>query len=134
VNEEMKKGLIFIGQLVILSIINEAGTLMVQLVHLPIPGSVAGMIILFILLTGGVVPLKCVDGIGTFLLKHLSFFFIPIAAGLMTLGPVFLASGWKILFTLTVSAMTGMAAAGLSSQSIARMKELKKNEHHHHHL
>jgi holin-like protein len=134
VNENMKKGLIFIGQLVLLSIINEAGTFMVELFHLPIPGSVAGMIILFILLTTGVVPLKWVDVTGTFLLRHLSFFFIPIAAGLMTLGPVFLASGGKILFTLVVSAMTGMAASGISSQSIARMKELKKNEHHHHHL
>ncbi|MED1201724.1 CidA/LrgA family protein [Heyndrickxia acidicola] len=130
----MKKWLKFIGQFAILTIINEAGALLMELLHLPIPGSVAGILILFVLLSAGLIPLEWVEGAGSFLLRHLSFFFIPIAAGLMTLGQVFLTSGIKIIITLMVSTMTGMAAAGISSQSIARMKERKKNEQHHHHL
>ena len=74
------------AQLFLLWIIYYLSTLGVEFFHLPIPGSVLGMIILFILLSTGIIKEHWLSTVANPLLKHLSFFFIPIAVGLMEWG------------------------------------------------
>ncbi|WP_053955238.1 CidA/LrgA family protein [Inediibacterium massiliense] len=50
---------------------------------LPIPGSILGMLILFMLLVFNIVKLEWVENCSDFLLKHLAFFFIPSGVGLI---------------------------------------------------
>ena len=117
---------IFISQLFVLWLLNELGSIIVQWLHLPIPGNVLGMILLFILLLTGVIKLNWVDQASSFLLKHLVFFFIPITVGIMTLGPMFLENGLSLIVILIISAILGMVVTGGSAQLLAKNREVSK--------
>lgn len=69
---------------------------------LPVPGNVLGMILLCFLLGTGLLPERLISRGATFLLRHLVFFFVPIAVGLMNFGAVFLDHG-MILFCAIVA-------------------------------
>lgn len=64
---------------------------------LPVPGNVLGIILLYFLLCSGLLPERLVSRGAAFLLRHLVFFFIPIAVGLMNFGDVFLEHGLILL-------------------------------------
>src|SRR5690625_255983 len=78
----IKRVLIFLLQLGMLWLIYQVGSIIVQYLHIPIPGNVLGMIILFISLITGVIKLKWIERAASFLLKHIVFFFITITVGI----------------------------------------------------
>ncbi|MGV3465727.1 MAG: CidA/LrgA family protein [Heyndrickxia sp.] len=127
----MKKiGIIFF-QLFILWGLNEAGTMIVNFTHIPLPGNVVGMVLCFFLLLTGIIKLKWIDTTASFLIRHLAFFFIPISVGLMTLGSIFLKKGFVLLFILCVSAIIGICSSGYLSQRFMRSEGEKIHDHHH---
>lgn len=77
------------------------GNLLHDLLNLPIPGSVLGMVLLLIFLLTGVIKLSMIEDVSNFLLKHLSFFFIPAAVGLITCFTI-LEGKWTALFIISV--------------------------------
>jgi len=117
---------IFILQLFVLWLINELGLLIVQWLHLPIPGNVFGMILLFILLVTGVFKLEWVNEASSFLIKHLVFFFIPITVGMMTLGTILLQNGLSLIVILIVSAVIGMVVTSGMAQLLGKKREVSK--------
>ncbi len=119
----MKKFVIIILQLCLLWFLNELGYFLVEALNLPLPGNVLGMVILFGLLMTGVVSLKWVEEASSFLIKHLAFFFIPIAVGLMNFGPLFFQNGIFLVIVIIGSAAVGIYVTGLVSQVLAEKKE-----------
>lgn len=101
-----------ISQLSFLWIIYYLSTLLVTTCHLPIPGSVLGMLGLFILLTTGIVKEEWLTTVANPLLKHLAFFFIPIAVGLMEWGELFLEKGYLLFFPLVLSTIVALLITG----------------------
>ena len=87
--------------------------------HLPVPGNVLGMLILFALLTTGVVKLEWIAGAADLLTKHLAFFFIPVAVGLMQWGDLLWRTGHWLLLALIVSTLAGLATTGGLLQLLA---------------
>lgn len=130
----MKKVLIFSAQILILMVIYQIGSEITRFFHLKIPGNVIGILLLLGLLWTRVLKVEQIDIASTWLLKHLSFFFIPIAVGLMTLGPIFLHKGVMILFVLVTSAFIGLLSAGKTTQSVIMKKEKVKVNNHDHSL
>ncbi len=108
----MKKGVIIIGQLFLLWVIYYASTWLVTFFHVPLPGSVLGMIVLFTLLATGIVKEEWLLAATTPLLKHLSFFFIPIAVELMEWGDLFLQKGHLLFLPLVVSTLVALLVTG----------------------
>lgn len=98
---------------------NIAGGLGVKALALPIPGNLAGMILLYALLSLGIIKVSWLDATGSFLVKHLAFFFIPVAVGVMDAGGLLAAHGIGITLTLLISAILGIALSGLVAQSLA---------------
>jgi holin-like protein len=96
--------------------LNFAGFWVVQKTALPIPGNLVGMLTLFVLLVAGVVRVSWFELTGSFLIKHLAFFFVPITVGLMNAGPLLIAHGIGIILVLTISAAGGILLTGLISQ------------------
>ena len=96
--------------------LNFAGVWAVKQAALPIPGNLVGMLALYALLALGVVKLAWFDLTGSFLLRHLAFFFVPITVGLMNSGPLLLAHGLAIMLVLALSAAVGILLAGFVSQ------------------
>jgi holin-like protein len=109
-----------------LILINKAGFYIVELFELRIPGNVLGMIILFVLLWTRVVRLEWFASAGDFLVKHLSFFFVPISVGLMTLGGLIAENGIQLAVILVLSAIIGMVFAGGTSHVLIKRKEGKE--------
>ena len=128
----MKSGLFIILQLLLLWAINSLGYFIVDFLHVPIPGNVMGLLILFILLVTNVIPIRWIEQASSLLIKHLAFFFIPIAVGLMALGAVFLNSGISLFISMFISIMLGIYLTGIVSQSVSRKEEGAKNENSHH--
>jgi len=114
----LKLGLQVVGLWVIFTLSNAV----VARLGLRIPGNILGLVLLFVLLSAGIVKERWVSGATTLLTRHLAFFFIPITVGLMGLTDVFVANGAAIVSTLVVSAVLGICVAGFTSQALAARK------------
>jgi holin-like protein len=112
--------ILVLAQLCIFWAISELGRALVTFFGIPFPGNLAGMLILLLLLASGIVRPAWVDPGATLLLRHLAFFFVPIAVGLMTLGEVLQAQGIPLLLVVLASAGAGILASGLVTQTAAR--------------
>ncbi|MCP3740936.1 CidA/LrgA family protein [Rossellomorea sp. BNER] len=112
-------------QLLLLCLLYEVGNGLVALFHLPIPGNIIGMLILFIFLVTGIVKLEWIFDVSNFLLKHLAFFFVPFAVGVMAFGDLFLQNGWTIVLLLLISIFIGMIFTGLTAQLVMKGREDK---------
>jgi holin-like protein len=100
--------------------LNWAGVWVVEKTALPIPGNLVGMVALYALLALGIVKLAWFEAAGSFLIRHLAFFFVPITVGLMDAGGLFATHGFAILFILAASAGIGILLAGWVSQFLLR--------------
>jgi holin-like protein len=117
---KMIKILRFIVQVILLWVISWLGNQIAQLSGLPIPGSVVGMILLFGLLCCGIIKLQHIQVAANFLLKHLTFFFIPIAVGLMNWGSLFYDNALILGLSIIISASLAFLTVGFLTQWLQR--------------
>lgn len=97
----------------LLLVLQLIGEVLARVLHLPVPGPVLGMALLFIALVirGKPVPRKMSDVVGG-LLEHLSLLFIPAGVGVILYLGV-LAEHWLTLsVTLLLSALITIAVTG----------------------
>jgi holin-like protein len=114
------------GQTFLLWIIYYLSTLIVNYFHIPLPGSVLGMIILFTLLSAGIIKEQWLSAAVHPLLKHLSFFFIPIAVELMQWGDLFIKQGYLLFLPLVVSTLVALLATGGVVQFLTNCNQSKE--------
>lgn len=124
----MRNFLKIVGQLFLLWLIYYLSTLCVATFHLPIPGSVLGMITLFTLLSTGLIKEQWLSTVANPLLKHLAFFFIPIAVGLMEWGDLFLEKGYLLFFPLVISTLVALLTTGGVVQFLMTSHHIEKKE------
>lgn len=122
----MKNSLKIIGQIFLLWVIYYLSTWVVQFFHIPLPGSVLGMILLFILLSTGILKEQWLSAATNPLLKHLSFFFIPIAVELMNWGDLFMQKGHLLFIPLVVSTLVALLTTGGIVQFLIKSHQVKK--------
>ena len=115
-----RKLLIIISQLALLALINRAGYMLAHRLSLRLPGNLVGMLILLALLSARLVRLEWIEEGASILIRHLAFFFIPIAVGLIAFKEVFLENGFAILGTLIVSATAGILLCGFIAQAFKK--------------
>lgn len=89
-----------------------AGETLVRLLGVPVPGPVAGMVILLVglVIAGG--PGESLRRAGTGLLGYLTLFFVPAGVGLVTHGPRLAADWLPILVAIVVSTLATMLLVG----------------------
>lgn len=80
-----------------------------------VPGSVIGMVLLLVLLVTKVIRVEWIEDSAGYLTKHLAFFFIPIAVGLMAYGALLKSIGIPLLVTLLISLTVGIVVTALVS-------------------
>lgn len=106
------------------------GEILKYFLPLPIPASIYGMMILFIGLLTGIIPLEAVKDVGKFLIEIMPVMFIPAGVGLMSswvnLKPVLL----PVSIITVVSIVTVMIATGRTSQCIIRRGKKKEETRH----
>jgi|SRR6516162_3982684 len=100
------------GQVGLLGAIFAVSNVVVTRLHLRVPGNIVGMLLLLALLSTGVVQERWVAAAAGLLTKHLAFFFIPIAVGLMDWGGLLWQVGHWLLLAIVVSSIVGIVTSG----------------------
>lgn len=104
------------------------GELLSSALHLPIPGNILGMIILFVLLCTKIIKVDDISNVTSFLLDHLSFFFIPAGVGLMTSMEIIKATWWQLLIVCISTTVIIIGSTGVIVQAVSkRTKERSAN-------
>ncbi len=120
----------YLRQFLIILAISFIGEILKYFLPLPIPASIYGMMILFIGLLTGIIPLEAVKDVGKFLIEIMPVMFIPAGVGLMSswvnLKPVLL----PVSIITVVSVVTVMIATGRTSQWIIRRGKKKEETKH----
>lgn len=97
-----------------------AGEVIAQLTGWPIPGPVIGMILLFVtLLIRGEAP-EGLQQTARGLLKHLSLFFVPAGAGVVTYLTLIQREWLPLSAALVGSTVLAMAVTALTMQALVR--------------
>ncbi|RHW41652.1 CidA/LrgA family protein [Neobacillus notoginsengisoli] len=125
----LKQFVVFLAQLLCIWAIYMVSVYITDFYHLTIPASVLGMVILFFLLASGIVKVRSIEMAGAFLNKHLGFFFVPIAVGLMDFGGLIKTSGLQIFIMIAGSTIVGLLLTGSLTQLLAK-GERKQHERH----
>ncbi len=99
------------------------GTWVQQVFGLFIPGSVIGLILLFILLMAGIIKAPWVEDGARFFIKHLALFFIPATVGVINYLDLFSGEGLLLVVIGLVSTLMVMISAGHVSQLLIEHKE-----------
>lgn len=123
----MKKltiGLLQVAGLTVFSMLINALT---SLLHIPLPGSIIGMLILFLLLESGVVRLNWVEVGASWLLAELLLFFIPSAVGVMKYSSLLEADGLQVLAVVLIGTFAVIAGSGLLTGAIYKVKERRES-------
>jgi Putative effector of murein hydrolase LrgA len=99
------------------------GDLIHNYFNLPIPGNVLGMVMLLILLLTGVIKLTMIEDVSNFMLKHLSFFFIPAAVGLITCFTILEGKWTALMFISVVSTFIIAIVTGMTVQILMKRRQ-----------
>ncbi|MDN4527146.1 CidA/LrgA family holin-like protein [Fictibacillus fluitans] len=112
------KAIRIILQIAILFAFSLIGEGVNNLLHLPVSGSIVGLILMLICLTFKIVPVKIVEDGASFLLSFLPLLFIPAMAGVMNYPALFSGNGLVLLLIVVLSTLVTMVAAGIASQML----------------
>lgn len=119
-----------IVQLALLYVISFIGGVLHNLLHIPLPGSIIGLVLLFIGLSVKVIPAKWMEDGAGFILAYLPLFFIPATVGVINYPSLLSWSGALLLVVVVISTMITMVAAGTMSQVLEkqRLKRMGKKK------
>ncbi|MDR3597631.1 CidA/LrgA family protein [Clostridium sp.] len=101
------------------------GEVLSSALHLPVPGNILGMVILFILLCTKVVKVENISNVTDFLLNHLSFFFIPAGVGLMTSLDIIKSTWWQLSLVCLITTSIIIGTTGTIVQVISKERKSK---------
>ncbi|MCG1605706.1 CidA/LrgA family protein [Staphylococcus epidermidis] len=121
--EKAKFVIKFILQLALIMLITFIGTEVQKLLHIPLAGSIVGLMLFFLLLQFKIVPESWINVGADFLLKTMVFFFIPSVVGIMDVASNITMN--YILFFIVI--IIGTCLVALSSGYIAEKMLEKSN-------
>ncbi len=102
------------------------GTWIQQYFNLFIPGSVIGLILMFLLLTTGICKASWIEKGARFMITHLVLFFIPATVGLLNYYYLFKGNGILLILITFFSTLLVMIASGKTSQMLAKRRDGSK--------
>lgn len=121
--EKAKFVIKLILQLAFIMLITFIGTEVQKLLHIPLAGSIVGLMLFFLLLQFKIVPESWINVGADFLLKTMVFFFIPSVVGIMDVASNITMN--YILFFIVI--IIGTCLVALSSGYIAEKMLEKSN-------
>ncbi|MDQ0229979.1 CidA/LrgA family protein [Metabacillus malikii] len=93
-----------------------------QIIALPLPAPMIGLVLLFICLLIGIVKLEWVENVGNWLLAELLLFFIPSAVGIINYQDIFSLMGLESIFLIGLSTFIVIATTALTAEFIDKKK------------
>ena len=90
--------------------------------HLPLPGTLVGMILLFLLLCSGIIKLNWVEQGAAVLIGELLLFFIPSAIGVIQYTQLFGSTGAMLLGVIVTSIVTLLISVTIITLSVMKLR------------
>ncbi|MEK4698727.1 CidA/LrgA family protein [Solibacillus sp. FSL R7-0668] len=116
-----------IAQIGIIIVFYLVGQAIVDITGIIIPGSIIGLVLLWLALYLKVLNVKYIQQGASFLLLYLTLFFIPSTVAVINYPELLTISGGLLILAVIISTLVTMAITGKVSQLIEK-KELQKKE------
>lgn len=123
IGDKLERGDLFLKvlkQFFIILSISCVGEILNMFLPLPIPASIYGMVLLFVLLYTGILKLEDIKDTGMFLIEIMPVMFIPAGVGLMSSWGVLKPVLIPVSIITIVSTILVMAAGGKVTQFIIK--------------
>ena len=115
----------YIRQFGIILLITFIGEIMHELIPIPVPAGIYGIVLLFTGLKTGIVPLSEVKDASKFLIQIMPLMFIPAAVGLIDTWEVLSPSWLQFVIVTVVTTVVVMAVSGVATQAVNRLRSRK---------
>ena len=106
--------------------INYVGILLSKILHLPLPGTIASLLLLFLMLQFNVLKLEKIENAGNFLLLNMTIFFMPPTVKIIDSYELLEKDLFKIIVIIIVSTFLTMGITGKVVQLMIDFKERKE--------
>lgn len=110
-------------QIVALGIISFAGNVIADAVHMGIPGSIIGIVILLVLIQLKIIPLEKIELGANFLIAELLLFFIPSAIGVIQFQEILKHDWSQLLFSISGSVICLVLFVSMATEAVVRLRE-----------
>lgn len=117
-------------QIGFLFVITFIGDVLHNFLHIPLPGSIIGLLLLLAGLSFKLIPVNWIENGAGFILAYLPLFFIPATVGVMNYSSLISWSGIALIVIVVASTIVTMIAAGTMGQFHERhsQKRLEKKK------
>ncbi|MCS7459608.1 CidA/LrgA family holin-like protein [Paenibacillus doosanensis] len=119
----MKSAWKIMAQIIFFIFISYIMNQLVAWLHLPIPSSILGMIVVFLLLQTKMLRREWLEAGSSWLIAELLLFFISPAVGIISYRSLLMSDGLQIVLVVALGTVVVMVCSGLVAQLIARRKE-----------
>lgn len=99
-------------QLLIIFGFSFVGDTLSNSLHLPVPGSILGMIFLFLALQFKVLKFTDVDEVGSFLINNMTILFLPAGVGIMAKWSLISDFWWQIALIVLIALIVNVFVLG----------------------
>ncbi|MCF8564086.1 CidA/LrgA family protein [Alicyclobacillus tolerans] len=113
-------------QIAILYGFSLVGSLLSHWLHIDIPGSILGLILLFILLRLKVIRVEWLERGGNWLIANLLLFFIPPAVGVLSYQHLMETKGEYFVLVIALSTVLVMVSTGLVTEFLSRVERRRR--------
>ncbi|MDQ0817964.1 holin-like protein [Bacillus pumilus] len=113
----------FLSQAFIFATVMFVSNLISMYLPIPMPASVIGLVLLFVLLTTKIVKLEQVEQLGTSLTGLISFLFVPSGISVIQSLGVMQEVGVQVVGVIIIATIMLLAATGLFSQLLMQLSE-----------
>ncbi|GIN69567.1 hypothetical protein J14TS2_00420 [Bacillus sp. J14TS2] len=119
---------VIILQICILYLFHFVGTVIQNFFHLVIPGSIIGLILLFICLCLKIIPVKFIESGAGFLLGILMLLFIPATVGIMDYPSLLSLHGALLVIAILLSTIISIIITGMAGQFFEKKAQKGEDE------
>ena len=115
-------------EFMIIFLINYVGILLSKILHLPLPGTIVSLLLLFLMLQFKVLKLEKIENAGNFLLLNMTIFFMPPTVKIIDSYELLEKDLFKIIVIIIVSTFLTMGITGKVVQLMIDLKERKEKK------
>ncbi|MCQ4773379.1 CidA/LrgA family protein [Lacrimispora saccharolytica] len=118
----------YLRQFMIILLVSFVGELLKYVIPLPVPASIYGLVILFILLETGILKLDAVKETSVFLIEIMPLMFIPAGVGLMESWGDLNSMLVEVVVIILVSTVLVMGVSGKVTELVLKRSANRKGE------
>ena len=118
----------YLKQLLIITFIAMIGETLNYFIPLPVPGSIYGLVLIFLALNFKIIRLDQVSTTGKYLLEIMPIMFVPPAAELVSSWDMVKGVLLQGTFITCLTTVAGMAVVGMVTQAVIRRDKRKEAE------